>query len=373
MEIKNISPKMKPAYPVVKMNGNVYIGGFGTITQYDDSEGMINKLIELMDGTNTVKDITEVMLASYPSLTEAIVEEAILDINNDGFLEDTNFVGSEVLSEYELNRYHRNINFFSTYSSLGMNKYEIQAKICNAKVCLIGLGGLGSHIAYDLAGLGVGQIKAIEFDTVDLSNLNRQILYNYEDIGKQKAKLAEERIKAFNPEIKFETVELKISSSEDVYNEIKDFDYVILVADRPKTLLARWVNEAIVKAGVPLLTAGLEAQRAMHYTVIPGVTGCIECWMNSVENKDPVSFAILEERRRLNLTGDNTAIVPLVSTITGFICAELVRLITGIRKSTSTGKLISIDFDTMTTNIAEEWEKQPGCEMCSKITDEIGV
>ncbi|MES5953260.1 ThiF family adenylyltransferase [Bacillus fungorum] len=373
MDFLKVQPKKKLAYPTVQMDNNVYIGGFGSITKYDDPNNSVATLINLMDGSRTVAEITDIMVEKFKDLTKEDVIEAIVDMSHDGFLEDTNHIGSDILNNYELERYHRNINFFSTYATLDVNKYKIQKKICDTKVCIIGLGGLGSHIAYDLAGLGIGHIKAIEFDTVDLSNLNRQILYNYEDIGQKKATLAEKRIKQFNPNINFTAIEKKITSAEDVAKEIKGFDYVILVADRPKTLLARWVNEGIVKSNIPLLCAGLEAQRAMHYTVVPGVTGCIECWLSSVSEKDPISYAVLEERRRLDLTGDNTAIVPLVSTITGMICAELIRLITGIRPSTSSGKLISIDFDTMSTKVAEEWSKNEKCTLCSTSKKELEV
>lgn len=360
-------PRKKPAYPSVKVGNEFYIAGFGSVTKYDDERGMIGRLVELLDGTRTAAEISAVMIQQYPDLTDDMVYEALADMDKDGFLEDVVLTGSDTLSSYALQRYHRNINFLSTYASLEQNKYELQKKLLDAKVCLLGLGGLGSHIAYDLAGLGIGHIRAIEFDKVELSNLNRQILYNDLDIGKSKAQLAASRISAFNPSIKFEVVEKQLASADDVCEVAEGFDYLILVADRPKTLIARWANEAAVRSGATLLAGGLEAQRALHYTVIPGVTGCIECWLSHVKEADPVSFQILEERRRLNITGDNTAIVPLVSVVTGLINAELVRLITGIRPSVAAGKLVTIDFDTMTTTVREHWSRDPNCPVCKGV------
>lgn len=145
----------------------------------------------------------------------------------------------------------------------------LKKKLIDSKIGIIGLGGLGSHIIYDLAGLGIGEIKAVEFDVVDISNLNRQILYNFDDIGKSKASIAKQRIYEFNPQIKFTVEEKKINSSEDVVESFRGFDCLILVADRPKIKLARWVNEAIVKLNIPLFCAGLEAQRALQYTIYP--------------------------------------------------------------------------------------------------------
>lgn len=364
MDINKVKPKMKKAYPVVFMKKKVYVGGFGEITKYDDSDGAISRLIKLLDGRLTVEEIAKQISLDFPKYSKKDVREAIDSISKDGFIEDVNLIGSDILTPYELERYHRNINFFSSFSTLSDNKFLAQKKICNAKIGIIGLGGLGSHIVYDLAGLGFGTIKAVEFDKVDISNLNRQILYNFEDIGKSKAKLAQKRIAAFNPEVNFEVTEKKIGSARDIEEEFKGFEALILVADRPKMLLAGWVNEAILKLNVPLFCAGLEAQRAMHYTIIPHQTGCIECWKNSVKDENPVSYAILEERRRLDLTGDNTALVPLVSTITGFLCVELVKYITGIGELTALGKLKSINFNTMETSIAETWELDKNCKVC---------
>ncbi|MFC7443169.1 HesA/MoeB/ThiF family protein [Laceyella putida] len=360
-------PKKKKAYPCVSLDNHIYIAGFGSINKYEDPNGAVGELIALMDGERTVEEIANTISAKYEEITFDMVVEAIADLSQDRIIEDTAFVGSEILSEYQLERYHRNINFFSTYATLEQNKYQYQKKLCEAKVCVVGLGGLGSHIVFDLAGLGVGTIRAIEFDRVERSNLNRQILYTEADIGQKKASIAEQRINMFNPSIHFETLDRQITSANDAFEAINGFDYCILVADRPKTKIALWFNEACVKAGVTLISGGLEAQRAMHYTVIPHVTGCIQCWVNQVKKRDPISYAILEERRRLNLTGDNTAIVPLVSVCTGLMLAELVRLITGVKPSNASGKMISIDFETMTTSVAETWEKDANCEVCGRV------
>ncbi|NBI13625.1 ThiF family adenylyltransferase [[Haemophilus] felis] len=361
-----ISPKIKKAYPVVFTEGKVYVGGFGKITEYDDQYGFVKSIFEMIDGVNSISEITEKMLYKHNALTKGDILEFINDLNEEGFIEDNALIGSDVLDDYEMSRYHRNINFFSSFLKLDQNKFSIQKKISDSRIGILGLGGLGSHIVYDLAGLGVGKIKAIEFDQVELSNLNRQILYNFNDVGKDKAELAKKRINEFNPKVDFEYKKIMVSSSQDIEDFFHDVDLLILVADRPKTKLANWVNEAICKLGIPLFCAGLEAQRAMHYTVIPGQTGCIACWRKQVEMDSPVSDLILKKKTELNLVGDNTAIVPLVSTITGFICVEIVKYLTGIGQMQSVGKLISIDFNTMKVVEAETWSKQNGCEVCGK-------
>lgn len=364
MDYQEIKPKFKKAYPIVYQAKRIIIGGFGKNTVYDDETGAVEQVFKMIDGQYTIAQISKRISQQYTQFSEQDVVELIEDLNSERFIEDSELTGSGILSDYDRERYHRNINFFSSFIKLSKNKYEVQKKLKNATAGIIGLGGLGSHIVYDLAGLGIGTIKAIEYDKLDLSNLNRQILYNNDQIGQSKAQLAKKRIHDFNPEINFEIYEKQISSTKQITDFFSDVDFIILVADRPKYLMARWANEAAVKLNIPMFCAGLEAQRAMYYTVIPHKTGCVACWQNSVANRDDVSTLVLREKEHLNLLGDNTAIVPLVSTVTGMINAEILRYLTGIGRVQAAGNLIAVDFLTMRTKIIEKWDLAETCAVC---------
>lgn len=361
---QEIKPKFKKAYPIVYQKNRIIVGGFGKNTVYDDESGAVKQVFKMINGNYTIAQISEAVSQQYKQFTISDIIELIEDLNSERFIEDSELNGSDILSNYDKERYHRNINFFSSFIKLNKNKYEVQKKIKNATAGIIGLGGLGSHIVYDLAGLGVGSIKAIEYDKLDLTNLNRQILYDNDQIGQSKAQLAKKRIHDFNPKINFEIFEEQIVSTQQITDFFSDVDFIILVADRPKYLLARWANKAAIELNVPMFCAGLEAQRAMYYTVIPRQTGCVACWQNSVANRDDVSTLVLREKEHLNLLGDNTAIAPLVSTITGMINAEILRFLTGIGEFQAAGNLIAVDFLTMRTNIIEEWELAETCAVC---------
>src|SRR5205085_1716553 len=153
-------------------------------------------------------------------------------------------------------------------------------------------------------------------------------LYTEADIGRLKTEVAVERIRAFNSHMRLDIVPTRLSCTEDVLHLIHDRDYVLLVADRPKMEIVHWVNEACVRKGATLINGGLDTQQALYWSVIPGVTGCVECWRQQVLSKDPVSAELLAEKRRLQIRGDNTAFVPFVSLLTGLMLAELVRMIT---------------------------------------------
>src|SRR3989338_3975287 len=101
-----------------------------------------------------------------------------------------------------------------------------QKKLLKSKVLLIGAGGLGSPLGLYLAAAGVGTIGIVDFDTVDLSNLQRQILHTHDEIGNPKIESAERRIKAMNPDTKVEKYPVKLTS-QNAIDILKKYDVVI--------------------------------------------------------------------------------------------------------------------------------------------------
>ncbi len=147
--------------------------------------------------------------------------------------------GNGVLSPAELARYSRHI----IIPEFGR---EGQEKLKNAKVLVIGSGGLGSPVLLYLAAAGVGHIGIVDFDIVDDSNLQRQVLFTVADVGESKAKTAKKRIQALNPYIKV-TVHETMFTKDNALDIIKDYD---VVADGTDNFPTRYlVNDACVLAG----------------------------------------------------------------------------------------------------------------------------
>ncbi|MEV6280216.1 ThiF family adenylyltransferase [Nocardia sp. NPDC051832] len=361
---KTIKPVLKHTSPLSARDGVLYIGGYGEAVEIPDPDGAIERLFELLDGTRSLDEIHETLASRYPMITHADVADAVHQFDEAGFLLDATQTAEGQLDDYELARWERNVNFFGSYAHLADNKYAMQRKLRDTRVTLLGLGGLGTHLLLDMAAMGVGHVRAVEFDTVELSNLNRQILYRDSDIGKPKIEAALPRVREFNPRIELEARPGRIESVEDVVRAAAGSDVVISVADRPKMEIARWVNEGCVRAGVPLITGGLETQRVVYYTVLPGRTGCVECWRSGVQREDDVSTALLQEKRDRRISGDKAAFCPLVTMTTGLLIGELTRLVTGIAPLTGTGRLMEMRFDDFVLRPAEQWERVAGCPVC---------
>lgn len=150
-------------------------------------------------------------------------------------------------TEEQIKRYSRHI-ILPEVGGVG------QKKLLNAKVLVIGAGGLGSPSLYYLAAAGVGTIGIVDFDVVDFSNLQRQILHNTSRVGVPKVESAKMTIEALNPDVKVITYNEKINKS-NVLDIIKDYDVVLDGSDNFPTRFL--VNDACYFLGKPLVSAAI--------------------------------------------------------------------------------------------------------------------
>ena len=170
-------------------------------------------------------------------------------------------------SKEELARYNRHI----IIPEFG---FKSQEKLKTAKVLVVGSGGLGSPVLLYLAAAGVGTIGIVDFDVVDDSNLQRQILFGVESIGKPKVEAAKQRLKALNPHIEFKLYNTQLTS-QNALEIINEYD---VVADGTDNFPTRYlVNDACVLLGKPNVYASIfqfEGQVSVfNYTNAKGETG----------------------------------------------------------------------------------------------------
>src|SRR5690242_19291053 len=145
------------------------------------------------------------------------------------------------LSKEEILRYSRHL----IMPEVGM---EGQLKLKNAKVLLIGTGGLGAPLGLYLAAAGVGRLGLVDFDIVDFTNLQRQVTFGSSDVGKSKTAAAHARLSSLNPDIQIETFETKLTS-ENALQLFHDFDIIVDGTDNFPTRYL--VNDACILLGKP--------------------------------------------------------------------------------------------------------------------------
>jgi len=171
-------------------------------------------------------------------------------------------------------RYSRQFGYFSMISD---QPAELHSKIQNSHALILGVGAIGSHTCWNLAAIGVGKITLVDFDTVEESNFNRQLMYGPEDLGKFKVDVLGDKIRAFNPEIEVIGINKKIASLEDVLALMDHVDIVVKAIDTPEESMD-WVNTACVRKGVPYICGGfLDSTAVVGPNYIPGKTTCSAC------------------------------------------------------------------------------------------------
>jgi Dinucleotide-utilizing enzymes involved in molybdopterin and thiamine biosynthesis family 2 len=164
------------------------------------------------------------------------------------------------LSPAEMSRYSRHL----ALREIGI---EGQRKLKAARVLVVGAGGLGSPASLYLAAAGVGTLGLIDNDRIDLSNLQRQVLYGTELIGQVKVEAARARLASLNPEIRIETHEVELRAA-NVMSIVAQYDLVLDGTDRFATRYL--VNDACVLLGKPLVAAAIHRFEGQALTYVPG-------------------------------------------------------------------------------------------------------
>ena len=224
-----------------------------------------------------------------------------------------------------------------------------QRKLLNGKVLVIGAGGLGSPIALYLALAGVGTIGIVDFDVVDVSNLQRQILHTEADIGRRKVISAKETLLAHNPDLNVVLHEEPINS-ENAMKIIPNYDIIVNGADNFSTRYL--VNDAAYLAGKPLVDGAILVFDGRATTYLPG-KGCYRCMY-----PDPPPPGEVPNCSEAGVIG---ALPGLVGSIQAL---EVIKLLLGIGE-TLTGRLLMIDALSMEFTELKV-RKDPNCKLCGE-------
>lgn len=183
------------------------------------------------------------------------------------------------LPSASLERHARSLEYLSPMEGEDGSRYDMHSRVARSSVLLIGAGGLGSWVAYGLAAAGVGRLGLCDPDTVNLSNLNRSILFDRDTVGKFKVDAARDRLSRFAPDLVIDTFTETVTGSEDVARLAETFDLIIGVADQPHRKIRRWVASGSTVSGVPSLQAGGGRIGPLY---LPGKTSCAGCLQASL-------------------------------------------------------------------------------------------
>lgn len=325
-----------------------------------DPDGQVAALLGLLDGSRTVAQLARALAERWPELTQDDTAQGLAALDEAGLLEDA--ASASDLSAWQQERYFSNLAFFGTFASIGRSRYTYQAALRRAHVLLLGVGGLGSTLLYNLAGMGVGHVTALDFDRVEARNLARQFLYSEADVGQPKLQRAVARARAFNSEMRITPVERCVEGPQDIAELLPGVDLVISAIDKPANV-QDWVNATCVEAGVPFITGGMQVGRGLYYSVQPGRSGCRECMAISARRAnggESLSWTALPQQL-------NRGIGPVATTVSALIGLETLRYLSGFAPPVSAGAYHLIDFSTSQISVAFTWDRQDDCPVCGAL------
>lgn len=315
----------------------------------------------LADGNLTVEEIAA---ALNEKGVECSVEEVLHRLNyfNEKYLlEDLSD------SSYEANfpaaykeKFDRQLAFFGAWSRRGHHDaLEFQVKLQNTHVMLIGAGGFGSDIFYCLTAMGFGKITVVDFDKVELSNLNRQSMYSEADVGKSKIKVLEEKTNVVDTS-RFRFIEKEIRSARDIAEIIAGADIGIIAADTPREKIFYWMNEACYRTRVPgLFTSGAAPLCVIiGPLVVPGETSCYACSMPGIPFRydDPL-VRLINGRTKLGV------ISPYIRVAAGLMSLELLKHVTGFNPCQLYSQTIKMNLLNYGISIHKNISRE-GCPFC---------
>ncbi len=224
-----------------------------------------------------------------------------------------------------------------------------QQKLAESRALIVGLGGLGSPVSIYLAGAGVGHLALVDFDRVELSNLQRQIVHATADIGRLKVESAAEHLKAINPEIEITGID-HVLREDELINEAQLADIIVDASDNFKTRFA--LNAASVKTKTPLVSGAairFEGQVSV-FNPRDQDSPCYRCLYGPEAATDQSCAA-------------NGVIAPLLGVIGSIQANEALKLLMGIGR-TLQGRLLLLDALRMEWKLAA-LKKDRLCPVCN--------
>lgn len=224
-----------------------------------------------------------------------------------------------------------------------------QQRLLQSHALIIGLGGLGSPVAMYLAAAGVGKLTLADFDKVELSNLQRQIIHRHNDIGRAKVDSAADTLQAMNPETQIHTLNQKLSD-QALTQAVQQADIVIDASDNFATRFA--INRACVHSHTPLVSGAamrMEGQVSVFPNTPDGHHPCYRCLYDDIP----------EAETRCSETG---VLAPMLGIIGSIQATEAIKLLSGFGTSLA-GRLLTLDASTLEFREIR-LRRDPQCPVC---------
>jgi molybdopterin-synthase adenylyltransferase len=365
----NVRPALRPGVgAAVDENGHLRLMKFAHSVHlvYEVSEAVI-ALVARLDGTDSVTELVASLVPSHPELTVAAAAEVLGVLDADGLLDWwPSEPVSPALSPLEQAVYRRQMDFFREFSGDALGPARMQGRLRDATVAILGVGGTGTWFATYLALCGVRNLRLVDPDVVESSNLSRQLTFGIADVGRPKAHAAAATLGAqFGELLDVEAIACRVHGPETISPIVDGCDLVVNCADEPDIDTAsEWVAEACMPRGIPhLVGGGYDGHTGLiGPMILPGRSACWECFQTHHRARHrPMPLRYITPTRRRH-TG---AFAPLAALVTSVQSWDAVRVLSGGNRSLLADRHGEVDFESLSIRWTEV-PRVPDCPLCRR-------
>ncbi|MFI6476998.1 ThiF family adenylyltransferase [Nonomuraea sp. NPDC050663] len=323
-----------------------------------DPDGKVAAFFAELDrGPRTVEELCDAL-----DLSRDDVHDALAGLDSLGLIESAE---GRSLGDPRLDARHlSNLAFFGLYAGLDQPRAAFVRRLRQSHVLVLGVGGGGSSLVQNLAGLGVGRLTLVDRDDVEPRNFARQFLYRHADLGRSKVDRAAEWVREYDPSIEVRAVDRWIAGPEDLEDLFDDVNLVAGGLDGHPDA-AVWINAAAVRAGIPFVAGGMTRSQILYYSVDPGVSPCVSCDRRSRPSPEAPDTAGFVERSRAKLMITNALNGPMAMQIGSLIAFEAARYLTGCEPPFAAGRYVKLDLRNGLVPEIQPFETDPGCQVCA--------
>lgn len=320
-------------------------------------------LLELIDGENTVQALQDKMYNQFEINPDNTIEILTLLLKNKIITEV--FKKQNILPGSILNRYSRQINYFSEFLESEIDGIKAQKKIIDSHILVFGCGAIGGNISVELAMAGVGHISLYDYDIVEESDVSRHIFYREKYLGLPKTAALKSALQDINSAIEVTTYNESMKPTSNIESIIKSADFVINTLDEPYIgYTASKISRICIKHQIPhFIAGGFDAHlSSTGELIIPYVTPCVECYADHFK-------VVLKgwKPRKHPVKSRYTEIGGLASTSlfsSSYACIEILKYIAGLTKMEETYKIRGeFLFHDMSLTYLDV-KRNPHCPVC---------
>ncbi len=374
MNMRVTKPLIKRSHHIILSDdGDICIGEIPKKSQIiKNPPEWVKVVLSKLDGFHTIPRIIKEISHMGYEINDHEIVNFIEKLNSFGLIED-NSIFSDILTSQEIELYDRQLLQYSLIDNENINSIKYQERLKESRILVLGMGGWGTWCSLQLALAGVGTLRIVDGDDVELSNLNRQVLYTFDDIGKNKVDAAEEGIKRHN---KYTNVEKYLEFATTDENRLKEMldgvDLVLLawasLGYFRKSTVEGMVHELACNKNIPVIELGgdpfeisvgpIYLNNGQDKTYFDAKKSIKRQFYS--ENNDVKKFQ--EARMKQQFLDGNRKVnawqsAPSLAAMSGLVADQVVKIITGYDEPALVGKKLYIslrDFKTREEHIFDE-------------------